>query len=46
MLGDTKTEQNTTDDFKKGRIITRKKSENLEKVVSRPFTAKTVRIRP
>jgi hypothetical protein len=45
MLGDTKIQQNPIDDFKKGKIVTLKKPENLEKAMSRPFVAKTVRIR-
>lgn len=44
-LGDIKNEENPNDDFKKDRLITKKKKENLEKAMTRNFTQKRVRIK-
>ena len=45
-LGDLKMSPNPPDDFKKDRVITKKKKENLTKAMTNNFVAKTVRIVP
>lgn len=46
FLGDLKTHENPGDDFKKDRVICKKKKENLTKAMTGNFMSKTVRIRP